>query len=234
MSTENHGRFIVIENTPGYMPDDDDPFSTEDYSEAVAHMNELADEYENDPDHTYRVERGIASQDNYAAITVWDDSKMYDLGRVIQIVWEADDDDDDDTEPVDRWADERGEPLSETSGRLMEALQNAIPPVFGQESLAIGPQHTGGGTFVMAIDISQDGRGMGRQIWLTREDERTWFVGFYDFAADESDEGIVLALEGYRDNPPAYDRWSGDNPAWVADRLAGLLKRLGVTTLQGG
>jgi len=86
--------FVVIENTPGYMPDDDDPPTFDDYADAVLYLNERAAEYEDlaaeyadDPDGPrYRVEYGIASGDNLAAVIVWDDSKMYDLGRVIQIL----------------------------------------------------------------------------------------------------------------------------------------------------
>lgn len=86
--------FVVIENTPGYSPDDDDPPTFEDYSQAVAYLNEraaeyaeLAAEYADDPDGPrYRIEHGIASGDNLAAVIVHDDSKTYDLGRVIQIL----------------------------------------------------------------------------------------------------------------------------------------------------
>lgn len=75
--------YIVIENTPGYLPEEDDPFITDDYSAAVAYMNERADE--NDPDANYRVERGWASGNNYAAVMVWDDAKTHDLGRYIGV-----------------------------------------------------------------------------------------------------------------------------------------------------
>lgn len=78
-------QYIVIENTPGYLPEEDDPFVTDDYSAAVTYMNERADEYENDPDGNYRVERGWASRNNYAAVMVYDDNKAYDLGRSITV-----------------------------------------------------------------------------------------------------------------------------------------------------
>ena len=75
-------RYIVIENTPGYMPEEDEPYITEDYSEAVAYMNGRAAEYEEDG---YRVEYGWASGDNYSAVMVYDDSKTHDLGRYIGV-----------------------------------------------------------------------------------------------------------------------------------------------------
>lgn len=74
--------FVVVENTPGYMPDEDDPFVTNDYSEAVAYLNERAAEYAEDG---LRVEYGFASSANLAAVMVWDDSKFHDLGRYIGI-----------------------------------------------------------------------------------------------------------------------------------------------------
>jgi hypothetical protein len=74
--------YIVIENTPGYLPDDDDPFVTDDYSEAVEYLNERCAEYE---EIGLRVEYGWASSGNYAAAGVFDDSKTHDLGRWIGI-----------------------------------------------------------------------------------------------------------------------------------------------------
>ncbi len=77
--------YIVIENTPGYMPEDDDPFVTDDYSAAVEYLNERAAEYENDESGVYTVEYGIASTDNLAAVIVSDSSKSHDLGRYIAV-----------------------------------------------------------------------------------------------------------------------------------------------------
>ena len=37
--------YLVIENTPGYLPEDDDPPAFDDYSEAVTCLNERAKEY---------------------------------------------------------------------------------------------------------------------------------------------------------------------------------------------
>ena len=78
-------RYVVIENTPGYMPDDDDPFETYDYDEAVRYLNERAAEYADDADASYRVEYGIASSANLAAVMVYDDDKSHDLGRYIGV-----------------------------------------------------------------------------------------------------------------------------------------------------
>ncbi len=74
--------FIVIENTPGYLPEDDDPFVTDDYSAAVEYLNSRCEEYE---ELGHRVEYGWASSGNYAAAGIFDDSKTHDLGRYIGI-----------------------------------------------------------------------------------------------------------------------------------------------------
>ncbi len=74
--------YVVIENTPGYMPEEDEPLETENYAHAVEYMNQRAAEYEEEG---LRVEYGWASGANLAAVMVYDDSKMHDLGRYIGI-----------------------------------------------------------------------------------------------------------------------------------------------------
>lgn len=76
--------YVVIENTPGYLPEDDDPARFDDYDDAVAYLNERAAEFE-EVDDGFTVEYGIASSDNLAAVLVYDDNKTHDLGRVIAI-----------------------------------------------------------------------------------------------------------------------------------------------------
>lgn len=83
-------QWIVIENTPGYMPDDDDPPIFDDYADAVSYLNERCAEYadiigEDDITPQYRVEYGWASSGNYAAAMIWDDSRTHDLGRYIGV-----------------------------------------------------------------------------------------------------------------------------------------------------
>lgn len=75
--------FYVIENTPGYLPDDDEPFETDSYVDAVAYANQLADELE---EQGYETDRSWASQDNLYAIHATTAEKMHDLGRNIEIV----------------------------------------------------------------------------------------------------------------------------------------------------
>lgn len=74
--------FIVIESTPGYMPDSE-PADFEDYSDAVAYANELADELEEDG---YSCDRSWASSGNYYAIKCTrSDTVAPDLGRFIAV-----------------------------------------------------------------------------------------------------------------------------------------------------
>ncbi len=80
--------FIVIENTPGYLPDDDDPFITDDYDAAVVYMNEQAERLSDfiaegggEPD----ISVGWASPNNYAAVMVYDKTREHDLGRYIGV-----------------------------------------------------------------------------------------------------------------------------------------------------
>jgi hypothetical protein len=74
--------YIVIENTPGYLPDSDDPAEFEDYADAVAYANELADELEEEG---YSTDRSWASQDNLYAVSATRDDP-HDLGRWIEVV----------------------------------------------------------------------------------------------------------------------------------------------------
>lgn len=113
--------------------------------------------------------------------------------------------------------------LTETSEPLLAALGRACADALGKvEPLYVEALHTGGGCMVAAVDLSQDGRMIGRQAWLTREEG--WILGFYDFAADVEDEGVCVELW-----LSTRDR---DNPHAVADAVARILARLGVT-LQG-
>lgn len=85
MTTEEPTTYVVIESTPGYMPEDCEPFETTEYSEAVAHANELADELE---EQGYECDRSWASSGNYYAIKcARPDGSMVapDLGRFIAV-----------------------------------------------------------------------------------------------------------------------------------------------------
>ena len=77
-------QYIVIVNTPGYLPEDDDPFVTDDYEAAVTYMNELVQSYVEsieEAEGEAEVSVGWASPNNYAATMVYDKSREHDLGR---------------------------------------------------------------------------------------------------------------------------------------------------------
>lgn len=122
--------------------------------------------------------------------------------------------------------------LTETSDELLDALREQLADVLGlgerddgEHRLRVEPYHTGGGCMVAAIDLSQDGRLMGRQLWLTREEH--WVLGFYehddhygDIGQTEGHEGVCVQLLGSR-----HDE---NRPEWVAGQVAGIVRRLGV------
>jgi hypothetical protein len=84
MATSNPNEtFIVIENTPGYLPDADEPAEFDNYADAVAYANELADEL---VEQGYECDRSWASRDNYYAIHCETSEKMHDLGRNIEVI----------------------------------------------------------------------------------------------------------------------------------------------------
>ncbi len=75
--------YLVIENTPGYMPENE-PADFISYADAVSYANELANELE---EQGYKCDRGWASSDNFYAIHCErDDTVAPDLGRVIEVV----------------------------------------------------------------------------------------------------------------------------------------------------
>jgi hypothetical protein len=78
-------RYIVIENTPGYLPDDDDPATFEDLEGAIAYLRErvesycdfLAEGYDYAED--YKSEVWIADDGTEASVS--DPRRAHDLGR---------------------------------------------------------------------------------------------------------------------------------------------------------
>ena len=75
--------FLVIENTPGYLPDADEPAEFDTYAEGVAYANELADELE---EQGYECDRSWASSQNTYCISCTTSEKIHDLGRVIEVL----------------------------------------------------------------------------------------------------------------------------------------------------
>lgn len=82
--TEARDRYVVIENTPGYLPEDDEPATFAEYGDAVAYMRDLVAEYVSqieDAGAEAEVSEGWASADNYAAVMVYRSDRTDDLGR---------------------------------------------------------------------------------------------------------------------------------------------------------
>ncbi len=72
--------WLVVENTPGYLPDSEPADFTE-YADAVSYANELADQLEEDG---YECDRSWASSGNYYAI-MCARAGEHELGRWIGI-----------------------------------------------------------------------------------------------------------------------------------------------------
>lgn len=80
MTTET---YIVIENTPGYLPESE-PADFDNYVDACGYANQLADELE---EQGYTTDRAWASSTNHYAIRAErTDTVAPDLGRIIEVV----------------------------------------------------------------------------------------------------------------------------------------------------
>lgn len=70
-------RYVLIENTPGYMPEDNDPPTFDSYSEAVNHVSHYYKELREE----YVVTPIINGQFAY-----YEEGKDGDLGRIVEIM----------------------------------------------------------------------------------------------------------------------------------------------------
>jgi hypothetical protein len=112
--------------------------------------------------------------------------------------------------------------LTQTSPELIDALEDA----FRNTDWQFDVLHTGGGCMVARMWMGD--ANAGPEIWLTREDDREWLVGFYNFVQDPDDEGVCVSIRGhnvYTSGAPAPGN-SADDPAWVAGQVYGILVRL--------
>ncbi len=93
-------QFIVMSNTPGYLPEDDDPVITDDYDAAVQVMREdvarYVEQIEDYGDGKAEVSEGWASPNNYAAVMVYDSRSAHDLGRYFGVELYEDESEDND------------------------------------------------------------------------------------------------------------------------------------------
>lgn len=84
--------YVVIENTPGYLPDDDDPATFETLEDARIYASDLLSSlldhiwegYSDDPEALIPEVSGSFQSD--LAVFVTDPNREHDLGRVIEIV----------------------------------------------------------------------------------------------------------------------------------------------------
>jgi hypothetical protein len=85
--------YVVLESTPGYLPEDDDPAVFEDIESARVYASDLLSQL---LDHIFEVQElgedepagfevvgSFAQEDR--SVVVYDKSRLHDLGRVIEI-----------------------------------------------------------------------------------------------------------------------------------------------------
>lgn len=93
--------YAVIENTPGYMPENDDPPTFDEFSEALNYLHDYRKELM-DAEWAWEIVEGeeffclqieevvyegnVMSGDVYAGFHYTDIRKTHDLGRVVEIV----------------------------------------------------------------------------------------------------------------------------------------------------
>lgn len=76
----NPANYAIIENTPGYLPDDDNPQTFDSYAEALNHLAAYNKELSEDP-FRFKVEAIVNGAFDY-----YDPIKYNDLGRHVEIV----------------------------------------------------------------------------------------------------------------------------------------------------
>lgn len=74
--------YVVINNTPGYLPEDDDPGTYESLDEAKEALREEVERYLDDDEHLLEAS---FSADGETAFVHYTD-RTYDLGRVFEVV----------------------------------------------------------------------------------------------------------------------------------------------------
>ena len=79
-------RYAVIENTPGYLPEDDDPYVTEDLDAAKAYLVELVEQHEEWLEETNQTYSAYRDPDGMYATIDNRSGYTYDLGRVFEIL----------------------------------------------------------------------------------------------------------------------------------------------------
>lgn len=91
-------QYVVIENTPGYLPEDDDPATFDDLTEARIYASELLSnlldsihegQCYDDEQPGFTVHGSFQSD---MSVIVYDKSRTHDIGRVIEIIEGGEDD----------------------------------------------------------------------------------------------------------------------------------------------
>ncbi len=82
-------KYVIIENTPGYLPENDDPLTFDSYAEALNHLveynKELSEEFDPDGFPTYEVYPIVNGWFKYGFLGSIGNPESHDLGRYVTI-----------------------------------------------------------------------------------------------------------------------------------------------------
>ena len=82
-------RYVMVENTPGYLPEEDEPFVSEDFDAVFAYMKERVESYCDFLCQSYEYaddyEPVVWWAENLRAAEVFDPRREHDLGRCFSV-----------------------------------------------------------------------------------------------------------------------------------------------------
>lgn len=91
--SEGEAMYVVVENTPGYLPEDDDPATFENIEDARVYASDLLSrlldhlvDCEDDPSEAFAALNISGSFQSDLCVYVTDSRRAHDLGRVIEII----------------------------------------------------------------------------------------------------------------------------------------------------
>jgi len=80
-------RFVVVENTPGYLPEDDDPATFEDRESARAYLREAVERYTNEySENGGYVYREHWSDDGLSCLVTLGEQREFQTERVFEVI----------------------------------------------------------------------------------------------------------------------------------------------------
>lgn len=89
-ASESGASWVVVENTPGYLPEEDDPASFTDHKSACEYLRERVGEYcdflAEGYDYAEGYEPEVFWSEDLTYARVYDPERIHDLGRVFEVL----------------------------------------------------------------------------------------------------------------------------------------------------